>query len=60
MKIKYTNNDLRAMLVANWKKKIIHIIRKYVLCSFKNKFCDSCKESEVCERIEKKPWVGKI
>jgi len=60
MKIKHTNKELRVIIVAHWKQKANHIFRKYILCSFRNKFCDTCKESEVCARIEKKPWVGKI
>jgi hypothetical protein len=60
MRIKHTDKELRAIISAHWKQKAGHIFKKYFLCSLHNKFCDDCKESAVCERIGKKPWVGKI
>jgi hypothetical protein len=60
MKVKHTDSELRAILVMHWKQKIKHVLRKHIKCSFENKFCNTCKESDVCGRIEKKPWVGKI
>jgi hypothetical protein len=60
MKIKHTNKELRAILVMHWKQKAKHVVKKYIVCSFRNNFCETCKEASVCERIEKKPWIGKI
>jgi hypothetical protein len=60
MRIKHTDSELRAILVMHWKQKLNQIVKRYIVCSFKNKFCDTCKEAMVCKRIAEKPWIGKI
>jgi len=59
-KVIHSNAELRAILKAHWKQKMHQIYKEYIVCLFENRFCETCKEREVCKRIKEKPWIGKI